>query len=101
MNGRLQVRGDGELFANDVLEEFAERLAQGEYFSEIFRRKVRPRKRCARTLAADLNDANDFGIGKNGGADNFLNGFPGFSAEFCAFKDRGVTRARKIIVDLR
>ena len=101
MNGRLQAPSDEELFANDVLEKFAEGLAQGDHFSEILRGEVRSRKRCVRALTADLNDADHFAIGEKGCADNFLDRFPGFSADFGAFKHRGVARAREIIVDLR
>src|SRR6267143_1414460 len=92
--------GTNGSFARDVMEQFAERLAQRQDLSEVGGVEVEARAGRIGALAADLNDADDFAIEENGGADHLLNSFGSFPGSFDSFEDGGVLRGGKIILDL-
>ena len=52
-----------------------------------------------RAFAADLDHADDFVAGKNGCADDFLDGLGGFVADFHAFENRRVPSGGEIVID--
>jgi hypothetical protein len=91
----------GELFACSAFNEFSERLAERQNFSQVVGGKVRARFESGCAFAADLNDPNDLAIQKYRSANNFLNRFRGFPGYFHAFKDGGMPRGGEIIVNLR
>ena len=89
----------GKLLAGDAAQQFAERFAQRKNFPEIIGGEIRPHACHARTLPADLNDANHFSFGENGRAEHFLDGFRRFGIDFHAFEDRRVPCHSEIVVD--
>src|SRR5579863_336315 len=89
-----------ESIFGDMLQQFSERFAQGEYFSEIGGGEIGAGVGCVGPLAADLNDTDDFVAQKNRRADNFLNCFAGVdAARFHTFENGRVTRGGKVVVD--
>src|SRR6267143_4148562 len=89
----------GELLAGDAAQQLAEWLAQRKNFPEIGGGEIRTRDCRARTLPADLNDANYFPFGENGSAEHFLDGFPLFGPDFHSFKDCRVPCHGEIVVN--
>src|SRR5216684_1527948 len=91
--------GADGLFARDVMEQFAERLAERQDFSEVVGVEVAARAGRISAFAADLNDANDLAVEQNGRADHLLNGFDSFPRSFDAFEDGGMLRGGKVVLD--
>src|ERR1700751_3552324 len=87
------------LFTSDVMEHLSERFAESKYGSEIGGGEVRAGAVRSSALAADLNDADDFAVQQNRGANHLLDGFSRLSADFYAFENGGVTRGDEIIFD--
>ena len=85
----------------DVLQQFSERFAESENFSQIGGGEIGACAPDVRTFATNLNHADHFVTGKNRRADNFLYRFAGVNAAgFNAFENSRVTRRRKTIVYL-
>jgi hypothetical protein len=82
-------------------QEFSERFADCENFSEVSGSEIGADFGYVRAFAADLDHADDFISGKNGCADDFLDGLGGFGAGFYAFEDASVTGRGEIVVDFR
>jgi hypothetical protein len=89
-----------ESIFGDVLQQFSERFAESENFSEIRGGKIGAGARGIGAFAADLNHTDHFVARKNRRADNFLNCFAGIdAARFHTFKNGRVTRCGKTVVD--
>src|SRR5580698_3895169 len=85
----------------DVLQQFSQRFAKRENFSEVGGGEIGAGVRGARSFAADLNHADYFVARENRRADNFLNCFAGIdTAGLHTFKNSCVTRRSKTVVDL-
>src|SRR5579871_6200494 len=85
----------------DVLQQFSERLAQCENFSEIGGGKIGAGASSVWSFAADLNYTDHFVARKNRSTDNFLNCLARIDATgLHAFENGSVTRGGKIVVDL-
>jgi len=80
-------------------QKFSERFADCENFSEVSGSEIGADFGYVRAFAADLDHANDFISGKNGCADDFLDGLGGFGAGFYAFEDASVACRGEIVVD--
>lgn len=80
-------------------QEFSERFADCENFSEVSGSEIGADFGYVRAFAADLDHADDFISGKNGCADDFLDGLGGFGAGFYAFEDASVTSRGEIVID--
>src|ERR1700733_32902 len=90
-----------ELIFCDVLQQFSERFAKRENFSEVGSGEIGAGSCHIGSFAADLNHADHFVARKNRSADNFLNRFAGIdTAGFHTFKNSCVTRRGKTVVDL-
>ena len=87
------------LFGGDVLEEFSERFADGEDFSEIVGGEIGAGGMHIGSSAANLDYADNASVRKNGGADNFLNGVHGLTADVHAFEDAGVAHTGESVVN--
>src|SRR5579872_1680415 len=87
--------------AGDVLEQLAKGLAQREDFAQIVGTEVRPGDAGVRSLAADLDDADDLVARENRSADQLLDDFGGFASDFYAFENGGVADAGEIVDDIR
>ena len=89
----------GESLAGDASQQFPERLAQREDFSEVVGSEIWTSARCGSAFSADLNDSNHFSFGENGRTQDFLNGFCHFGSNFYVFKHRRVPCHGEIVVD--
>jgi hypothetical protein len=87
----------GDSVSHGTLQEFCERFAEREDFSEVTWREIGASRSGASTFAADLNDSDDFVARQNRRADDFLNGRSAFAGALYAFKYRGVSDAGKIV----
>jgi hypothetical protein len=85
--------------AGEMLQQFSERFAQREHFSEIGGSEIGPDVPGVYAFAADLDHTDDFVGGKNRCADYFLNGLGGVGARFHTFEDCRMRRGAKSIVD--
>src|SRR6266404_4931472 len=92
---REKSLGDG------ALEEFAERLAESENFSEVVGSEIGAGGFSAGAFAADLYHANDAVARKNGGAHDFLDDLGALGGKFYAFEHAGVLHGGEIVDNFR
>src|SRR5258708_16486110 len=83
-----------------MMEQLAERIAEGQDFSEILGREVRASVGRSRAFPADLNNTNDLVIQQNGRTDHFLNRFGSLLGDFYAFKHGPMPPPREILLHL-
>src|SRR5579872_3821802 len=91
-----------ELIFCDVMQKFSKRFAKGENFSEIGSGEIGSGACDIRPFAADLNHTDHFVARENRCANNFLNRLASiYAAGLHTFKNGGVARRGKAVVDLR
>src|SRR5205085_9428528 len=89
------------LLSCEAMHELSQRFAESEQVSKVLRSEIRACARRCLAFAADLDDADDFAVGKNRRADDLLDGFQAFAGRFYVFENHCMAGSAEIIVNFR